>query len=370
MIYRFTGHPFVDAGIAGIAAILEHDESVIARPEDITQQNVLDAQMRLRRLYCTHIASKVGTEKMPLLQMLLQEVLPGSSWDQTKTGDDVAGAKIRKFEESLRRLVDAIEHPLTSICVIGGATAHVMADKSMIPMLASASERPNCYPDLQSGYCVSAWIALSVFFSPLSIEKTINDKGKGSTCLIYHSSDWRFMVEIAKRNLHNIQKMLSAASVDAFRGGYKKRGHEGSSKMALITLRLALHRVELGAKPEVVLWSFNANNQGGRYECAPVSPAFLVIHNSRRLAPDAYRQLRGCSDAVSDRILKGHPIIALSIHEKTKKTSKKAAILELRPGWKFQCLYAERVLDLPQRLLQAIERAAELLALDKQALDY
>jgi len=54
-LYRFTGNPFVDAGIAGMCAAAEVD-----RPEDLSYENVRSATQRLVGIFTSPQALKCG----------------------------------------------------------------------------------------------------------------------------------------------------------------------------------------------------------------------------------------------------------------------------------------------------------------------
>lgn len=360
----------MDAGIAGMAALLEEDGKVIKSPEGIDEKSVDRAITLMRNLYNQQVENDKGQQR-PLLYFLLQEVIPGSSWDQVKTGD-VAQNMQTKYQEYVDRLVEATKQPPLGRCFITGGDAHILVSKKEVPMLASSDERPNCYPNLSSGLPVSAWVALSVLFSPLGIEKTVNEKGKGGLCLIHHSSNWRFMVEIARRNLLRLRVLLAAKSIEGFRANhYGKKAPRGTWRLALSSLLDAVNRIDERDRPQVVIWSFNASNQSCRYENMEIAESFLILHQNRRLHPAVYRDISYCSDEVSRLILQGKPIARYSIIEaSSKKSTDKLDRIALQPGWALQRLYAERVINMPVRLLDAIERAAGQIARDSQATKY
>ena len=83
MIVQFTGHPFVDSGFAGLAALLEEDGTrTFSSPVELLEHDLRNAVGCMTQLYGQQIAKDGKSDKMPLLYFLLQEVLPGSSWDQ------------------------------------------------------------------------------------------------------------------------------------------------------------------------------------------------------------------------------------------------------------------------------------------------
>jgi hypothetical protein len=375
-IYRFTGHPFVDAGIAGIAAILKQKGRYIQSPEDISQADVFVAVDELLSLYSRRIARNESKKEepakvYPLCVPLLQEVLPGSSWDQAKGKPDNQIALFKKYVDDL---VSGSAHPLQQQCFLTGAEAHVYVDKTRIPLLSSAQERPNCFPNLAGGFPASRWIALAVLFSPLGIEKTYKSDGKGSACLIYHSPNWHLMVSVANQNLRKIDILLAAKSIEEYgRQYFKGKSRSGTWKMALLTMWSALSRIDKSERPQVAIWNFNASNQSCRYQCIDVSPALLTIHDNRQLFPKVRGEVRSCSDEVSRLIIEGSPIVRQSIIEQGNRkrgVADRFDRIDLKPGWSFQRLYAEKVLHMPSRLLNAIEQAAHHLAQDNDAVNY
>jgi hypothetical protein len=375
--FCFTGHPFVDAGIAGMAALLEQNGPRFNTPEEITEVDARRASDLLCNLYANRVAKdekfkNEASKRLPLCTHLLQEVMPGSSWDQAKGKPE---NQILIFNEYVQSLLNKAAASPIGFCFLTGTDAHVRIGKSAMPLLSSSSERPNCFPNLDDGYPASAWITLAVLFSPLSIEKTVKADGDGSACLIYHSENWRFMVEVARQNLRRLQTLLAANSIEGYRAlRYKGKARSGTWKMALSTMLHALNRLGPTDRPQIAIWSFNASNQSCRYECVRISEAVLEIHSSRQTHTGAYREVPRCSDTVSRLLLEGRPITSASIVEKeAKKELKNVDRLTrtlLRPGWPLQSLYAERVLKMPRRLLNAVERAAEHLVNDADAVRY
>lgn len=234
-------------------------------------------------------------------------------------------------------------------------------------MLSSAAERPNCYPNLNDGLPVNAWVALAVLLSPFGVEKTVKDNAKGSQCLIYHSAKWRFMVAVAHRNLMRLRALLAAASIEDFRKAYFRKFRRGTWKLALSTTLHAANSIPESDRPQVVVWSFNASNQSSHYDNVEVSDSFAVLHQNRLRSPTAYRDIPRCSDYVSRLILEGRPIANASI---TINQRKNLADAVLQPGWTLQRLYAEKVLKVPITLLNKIEEAAQQLAQDSRAVSY
>lgn len=374
-LYCWTGHPFVDAGVAGMAALLAEKGVAVARPEQIVPANVRDALDSLLELMTRHINLKQGKEAVPLCIPLYREVLPASSWDQvrSKDKDRLPAAQAARFSEHTNRLFEAAGAPRIGSCFITGKAAHLRVGKSAMPMLASPDERANVYPDLAPGLPVSAWVALSVLFAPIAIEKTVKPDGTGSVNLIYHSPDWSFMVEVAKCNLRRLRAMLAAGCRDQWwKRRYKRAG--GTWRIALSTMLQACQRIPDALRPRVVIWCFNATNTGGTYRAQQVSPAFTVIHRTRRLQPSAYRQAAQCGNEVAGCLLQGQPISSQSIVESPPKANRddtpRLQRTELVPGWDLQRLYAEEVLHMPVRLLDAVEQAALMLAADTKATVY
>jgi hypothetical protein len=366
--FRFTGHPFVDAGIAGMAAILEQEAgNRFNSPEELSETDAQQAiELAGDLYYYRRVRKDAKASDKPLLYFQLQEVLPGSPWDQVKTGN-VADSMEAKFRAHVSELKEAAKRPAIGRCFLTGHDAHIMASKIGVPMLSSVAERPNCYPNLANGLPINAWVGLAVLLSPFSIEKTVNDNTKGGQCFIYHSPNWRFMVAVAERNLNRLRVLLAAACIEDFRKAYYAKFRRGTWKLALSTTLHAVNRIPESDIPRVVVWSFNASNQSSRYDNVELSDSFTVLHQNRLLFPTAYRDIPRCSDEVSRLILEGQPIARKSINIKQYNNSMNGV---LRPGWTLQRLYAEKVLKMPITLLGTIEGAAQQLGQDSRAVTY
>ncbi len=361
---NLTGHYILDAALAASAALLEqYDRRAIRTPQEMSGADILRAlELAEQHFYLQQISKENGGDQRPLFYFLLQEILPGSPWDQVKSGAVAAGMQ-RKFSEYIADVKTAIAQPAIGQCFLSGVDGHLTVSKSNLPMLASSGERPNCFPNLGEGLIINGYLALAVLLSPLGIEKTLNDKGKGGQNLVYHATDWGFMVSIAKANIDRIRRMLASGSVEGFRARAYPKFRRGSWRKGLQTLMHAAQTIPADARPQVVIWSFNASNQTCRYECRETSDAFLIIAAQRRLQPGLYRELLGVSNYVAQLILRSQPIIGASLmRDKTH--------LEMRPGWPFQRFYAEKVLSMSATLLDSIEEAALSLNQDKAAINY
>jgi hypothetical protein len=366
--FRFTGHPFVDAGISGMAAILEQEAGkTFKSPEELSEEDAREAiRLATDKYFYRRVRKETKSTDRPLFYFLLQEVLPGSSWDQVKTGN-IADAMEAKFQAHVSELEKAAERPPIGRCFLTGNDAHLLVAKTDVPLLSSAAERPNCYPNLKDGLPMNAWVALAVLLSPFGIEKTVKENAKGSKSLIYHSPNWSFMLAVAHRNLKRLKTLLVAGSIEDFRSGYYAEFRRGTWKQALSTALHAVNTISEGDQPRVVVWSFNASNQSSDYDNVELSDSFTVLHQNRLLFPTAYREIPRCSDRVSRLILEGLPIARASIAVNQRKRSLEAV---LRPGWTLQRLYAEKVLNMPTTLLNTIEQAARHLAQDPKAINY
>ncbi len=361
---NLTGHYILDAALAAAAALLErYDKRAIESPQQMNGQDITRAlELAEQHFYYRQISKEDDGDSRPLFYFLLQEILPGSPWDQVKSGAVAEGMK-RKFAEYIANVKIALSQPAIGHCYLSGGEGHLLVSKSNLPMLASSGERPNCYPNLGEGLAINGYLALAVLLSPLGIEKTLNDKGKGGQNLVYHATDWRFLIAIAEANIDRIQRLLASGSIEAFRARHYPKFRQGSWKKGLQTLMHATQSIPADARPQVVIWSFNASNQTCRYECRQTSDAFLLIAAQRRLQPALYRELLGVSDYVAKLILQSQPIIGASLRRDKK-------FLELRPGWPFQRFYAEKVLSMSPTLLNAVEDAAVWLNKDKEAINY
>lgn len=361
---NLTGHYILDAALAASAALVEkYDKRQFSTAREMSGVDILRAlELAEQHIYYQQISKQNDGDTRPLFSFLLAEILPGSSWDQCNTGDVSAG-KEKLFKKYVAEVKAAIAQPAIGQCFLTGVDGHLPVSKSNLPMLASAGERPNCFPNLGEGLTLNGYLALAVLLSPLGIEKTINDKGKGSQNLVYHATDWRFMVSIAQANIDRISRLLASNSVEEFRSLKNPKFRRGTWRQGLRTLMHAALNIPADVRPQVVIWSFNASNQTCRYECRETSDAFLTIARQARLQPGLYRELLRASDWVAKLILRSQPIIGASLMRDKKNCW-------LCPDWYFQRFYAEKVLSMSPTLLNAIEDAALSLKSDKDAISY
>ena len=373
---NITGHPFIDGGIVAAAALIErYEEREVPSLQQLKEEDLLTAiDLAQKHWFQQSFKKEVKQTDKPLFCFLLQEILPGSSWDQTKTVKDVSEFS-DKLVNYIQTIKDAIKAPPIGRCFLTGKEAHVLASKTHIPMLSSGAERPNCYPNLAQGQLVNGYLALAVLLSPFSAEKTVNADGKGSECLLYHACDWSLGLEIVRRNFETFELLLAANVFEIYGKRQKANQHVGNWRSAMRMMIRASDNLPAQSRAPTVIWHYNASNQSSHYDCLSTSVELESLLDQRRQNPWMQGEMMRSSDRICRAILCGNSIIRQSVFLRSeppfgKPNAKKADWINVPtacPHWLFQRLYAIEVLDMSQSFLDAIEETASHLINDKEA---
>ena len=379
---ELTGHPFIDAGMAGAAALIErYTNRKISSLSELSEADIIEAISLAEEYWFQQPFRKdVKQKDKPLFCFLLQEILPGSSWDQVKKPELSHEIPV-KLKSHIQGIQDAIKRPPLGTCFLTGKLAHVVASKTFVPMLSSAAERPNCYPNLQDGLLLNGYLALAVLLSPFSAEKSVKADGKSGLSLLYQSIDWQFSVAIAQQKIARIEAVLAANAFEIYAKSQKGTDQTGLWRAALRTLIAASDQVPHNSYASTVIWCFKASNQDSNYECLSASVSLIKLLQERRRNPWIISEMMRGSDGVCRSILQGEPIVRRSIffkevppenHKKGKRIKKEdyLKVQVAHPAWNFQRLYAEEVLNMSSSFLDAVEEAATYLASDKVAVNF
>jgi hypothetical protein len=382
---NLTGHPFIDVGMAGAAALIEEyaePRRSIASLADLTDSDIEVAiDMAQSHWFQRPFKKEDKKEDKPLFCFLLQEILPGSSWDQMKKPTQIPEIPA-KLANHIENIKTAIKQPPIGTCFLTGRAAHVVASKTYLPMLSSSAERPNCYPNLAEGLLINGYLALVVLLSPFGVEKTVKADGKGSECLLYQSSDWDLSLSIARKNIQRFEVLLAANAFETYGKRQRKTTRTGIWRAALRMLIRATDNLPSTSRASTTIWHYNASNQNSHYDCFSTSNLLDVLLEERRRNPWLYREMMQAPDRVCRAILQGKPIVRRSIfwreqalpkvQEKGKRPKKaeREKIQVAQPSWIFQRLYATTVLNMPQSFLDAIEETASYLTDDKEAVKF
>lgn len=174
---RWTGHPFVDAGLASIAAVTK-----VKQLEELTPQHLQKAVEELQRIMLSDQALGIGVQKAFARSAMAQifpnsELVNPSNW-KGKTEAEKAKNVSRKFSSAVqsdlqRAILCLHSDDGDSICYACGeqrpADAMVIVRKDKVPLLIGIV---NFYPAFAYGVRICGLCALAVRFLPMTILRT------------------------------------------------------------------------------------------------------------------------------------------------------------------------------------------------------
>jgi len=174
---HWTGNPFVDAGLAALAAVAE-----VQRLEDLTPKHLEEAVKALEQVLLSDQALGIGVTKAFAKGAMSQlfpnsELVNPSNW-KGKTEEEKAENVRRKFREALASELRKAQQCLQTtdgeeVCFACGerrpAEAMETRRKDKMPLLEGIV---NFYPAFAYGVRICSMCALAVRFLPLSVMRT------------------------------------------------------------------------------------------------------------------------------------------------------------------------------------------------------
>jgi hypothetical protein len=169
----WTGQPFVDAGLAAIAAVVG-----VKRLEDLKVEHLEKAAKELERILLSDQALGIGVERaFSGPKKTLRLLFPNSELDNTSNWKGGVESVKQKFRKALSQDLENAKISLVqsgdAICSVCGrqvpesATTFVRKDK--MPLLAGIV---NFYPAFAYGVRVCGLCAFAVRFLPMSVMRT------------------------------------------------------------------------------------------------------------------------------------------------------------------------------------------------------
>ena len=172
-MYKFTGNPFVDAGIVAMCAAAK-----VESPEQLDNEAVNKAVAVLIRLMTSEAAfasrvtgkknSRFSTSEMSVIFPNGVHANPSGKADKQK---ETYISRIKVRRSGAGEDVEAGE-----LCCLSGEEAAFRVGKSEFPMLDSKDLR-NFHPEHQAGHPLNAENALAIEFFPLSVLRTGKNEG-------------------------------------------------------------------------------------------------------------------------------------------------------------------------------------------------
>ena len=369
---HWTGHPFVDAGLAAIAAIAE-----VEKLEDLAPKHLQDAVNELQRILLSDQALGLGVQKSFARGALSQlfpnsELVNPSNW-RGKTAEEKAQNVRQRFrtaiEGDLNRAILCLQSVDNgSICFACGeqrpAKAMVIVRKDKMPLLEGIV---NFYPAFAYGVTICGLCALATRFLPMAVLRT----GVFNRLWFLHTHSLPIAKKIANQYgwLH-FNRSIAANEALEFFSRWETAGDAGTVLYVLCELleRFADELREVYKHPlPTTAYVFSNDNRGGYINALPVPSELLIffanLHNlSQRNFQRFWRELLQIPNELKDKALKARIGFVQQVsHRLLNMGSILNACLDdetpkLIGGWFGHRLYLMEVRKMPKSKLAILER--------------
>ena len=384
----WTGHPFVDAGLAAIAAVVR-----AKRLEDLTAEHLERAAEELERILLSDQALGIGVErafaKGALSQLFPNSELVNPSHWRGQALEAKAENVRQKFREALKEDLERAKIPLVqsgdatcSVCgrqVPESATTFVRKDK--MPLLTGIV---NFYPAFACGVQVCGLCAFAVRFLPMSVMRT----GVFNRLWFLHTQSLDIAAEISRRYCWlEFDKSIAANESLEFYNRWQTAGDAGTVLYVLCELleQLGAQLREAYLHPLPTVAYLFSNDNRNSYVQPLLIPNGLIIflaklqlkskHAFQRfwqelfLLPDGLsekeRKIRiGFVQIVAQRLLSSESIIGMCLDEGNAQENRPP---RLRGGWLGHVLYLREVRRMSKSQLAILERLGLSIAQSEDA---
>lgn len=279
---RWAGHPFVDAGLAAIAAIAN-----VNRLEDLTPQHLEEAVRELQRILLSDQALGIGVGKVFARSAMSQifpnsELVNPSNW-KGETKEEKAENVRQKFrtavQTDLQRAILCLQSDGgDEICYACGeqrpSKAMVIVRKDKMPLLEGTV---NFYPAFAYGVKICGLCALATRFLPMAVLRT----GVYNRLWFLHTHSLPVAVKISKQYgwLHFDNLIGRSEPVDFF-SRWETAGDAGTVLYLLCELLVKfwdeLRQVYERSSPTTA-YVFSNDNRGGYVSAIPVPNELLAF---------------------------------------------------------------------------------------------
>ena len=369
---RWTGHPFVDAGLAAIAAIAK-----VKRLEDLTLQHLQQAVSELERILLSDQALGIGVGKA-FARSALSQVFPNSelvnpsNW-KGKTEEEKAENVRQKFhtaiQADLQRAILCLQsNGGDEICYACGekrpTEAMVTVRKDKMPLLEGIV---NFYPAFAHGIRICGLCALATRFLPMAVLRT----GVYNRLWFLHTHALPVAAKIAEQYgwQHFNRLIVVNAPLDFF-SRWETAGDDGTVLYLLCELLYKfgdeLRQVYEHPLPTTA-YVFSNDNRGGYVSAIPVPNELLVfLYLLQITSPMAFQrfwlELLQVSETLQGQTKKERVrFVQLIAHRLVNMESILGSCLEhdtpkLLGGWIGHRLYLREVQKMPASKLAILER--------------
>jgi len=370
-VVSWTGHPFVDAGLAAIAAVAEVQDLAQLTPKRLEQ-----AAKELKRVLLSDQSLGVGVEKSFAKGALSQlfpnsELVNPSNWKGKTSKQKVISVR-QKYQHAidldLQRAKACLQGAGSELCRICGnrcpADAALVVRKDKVPLLVG---NVNFYPALSAGLSICGLCAFALRFLPMAVLRTSGYK----RLWFLHTQLPPVATEIARKYgwQHFDQCIARHTGLD-FYGDWETFGDAGTVLYLLCDLLSnfshQLRRI-YKSPTSTTAYLFSNDNRSSYVQALPIPNELLMFFaklqarstsSFERFWHDLLKVPKSLSEeqrkirarfvqVVADRMLRTEQIIGASLDRETP---------QLLGGWEAHRLYLSEVLRMSQDKLAILER--------------
>jgi CRISPR-associated protein Cst1 len=367
----WTGHPFVDAGLAAIAAVAEVQDLAQLTPKRLEQ-----AAKELKRVLLSDQSLGVGVEKSfakgALSQLFPNSELVNPSYWKGQTLQQKLQRVRQEYEQGieldLQRAKKCLEAEGHTVCAICGnrcpVEAMLVVRKDKVPLLVG---NVNFYPALSAGLSICGLCAFALRFLPMAVLRTSGYK----RLWFLHTQLPPVATEIARKYgwQHFDQCIAQHTGLD-FYGDWETFGDAGTVLYLLCELlnnfSHQLRNIYLSPIPTTA-YLFSNDNRSSYVQALPIPNELLRFFaklqarstsSFERFWHDLLKVPKSLSEeqrkirarfvqVVADRMLRTEQIISACLDPETP---------QLLGGWEAHRLYLSEVLGMSQDKLAILER--------------
>ncbi len=369
---RWTGHPFVDAGLAAIAAVAK-----VRQLEELTQQHLQKAVEELKRVLLSDQALGLGVQKAFARSAMSQifpnsELVNPSNW-RGGTDEEKAENVRQKFRSALqadlqRAILCLQKEGGEEICCACGeqrpSEAMVIVRKDKMPLLEGIV---NFYPAFAYGVRICGLCALATRFLPMSVLRT----GVYNRLWFLHTHALPIATKISERyGWQHFNRLITKREALDFFSRWETAGDAGTVLYLLCELLDefgdTLRRVYEHPLPTTA-YIFSNDNRGGFISALPIPNELLVFFYKLHIESVSafrrfWRELLQVPKELQGQTLKIRiGFVQLIAHRLLNMESILNACLDhdtsqLLGGWVGHRLYLQEVRKMPVSKLAILER--------------
>ncbi len=379
---HWTGYPFVDAGLAALAA------GKVKRLEDLTPTDLETAMHELERLLLSDQALGVGVERA-FARTAVSQIFPNSelvnpsNW-RGKTAEEKAQSVRQKVQEALQADLRRAQQCLQSssgdnVCFSCGerraTDTMVTMRKVNVPLLEGIV---NFYPAFAFGVRMCGLCALAVRFLPISVMRT----GVYNRLWFLHTQTLEIGATVSQiYGWRHFNDAIAANEALDFFSAWETAGDAGTVLYLLCELleRFGDQLRTLYQSPRpMTAYLFSNDNRGGYVQALAVPHelmgflARLQIQSARAFRrfwrellqvpsnlTEKERKARvGFVQSIAQKMLNSSPLIGNCLDDKTPK---------LWGGWVGHRLYLQEVVGMANTKLAILERLGATIAQSDEA---